>query len=258
MIRLFVGTSPGDDLESQAVVEYTARQYCSLPLDITWMVQARKGDWSGWKTASWRTPFTGYRWGIPAACGFKGRAIYIDSDFIIRADLAELWTQPIPGVALVRNPVGKLSTSCILFDCAKAKAHVPDLPDLRKMDDAHGVLLAHFRAHTHLLAATDGNWDCGDLRGYAIDDPGVKAIHYTRMEHQPHLVKYAIPRLKAEGRTHWYTGPVGLHPRADLQALFDQLLAEAIAAGYTLDRYCGERVDIARRAFTYSHSKVTK
>jgi hypothetical protein len=73
------------------------------------------------------------------------------------------------------------------------------------------------------------------------------------MEHQLHF-KYALPRLKAEGRSHWYTGPVFAHPRQDLQALFDQLYAEALAAGYTVEQY---RVDpfagATRRAFTYKH-----
>lgn len=255
-IRLFVGASAGQDTESQAVLEYTARARCTMPLDIVWMQQADKGFWAGWNTGAWRTPFTGFRWGIPAACGFAGRAIYMDSDFIVRADLADMWRQPIPSVALVRNAIGKLSTSCILFDCAAAKGHVPGIDGLRGMQDAHGTALKYFREHTELLAPFDGNWDCADLRGYNdINDPDIKAIHYSRIETQPHLDR-AVARLAAEGRKHWYTGEIRRHGREDLIALFDQELLAAIAAGYHPSKYaCPPPRNYGRRDFTYGHHK---
>jgi hypothetical protein len=257
-IRLFVGTSArNEDLEAEMVLEYSARKFCSLPLEITWMRQAKKGPWSGWaSSANSRTPFTAYRWSIPSVCGYEGRAIYTDVDFLFCADLAELWTQPIPGVALVRNATGKLSTSCILFDNARAKKHVPPVEELRQMADAHGVLLNYFRKNPQLLAPCAGNWDCPDLKGYQLGDPEVKAIHFTRIETQLHL-KHAIPRLKSEGGSHWYT-EAHEHPRPELQAHFDALLADALAAGYTLDQYRGVAFDAAtRKDFKYSHHVET-
>lgn len=259
-IRLFVGTSAnGEDYEAEAVLEYTARKHCSVPLEITWMRQAAKGPWSGWNSCKrGRTPFSAFRWSIPAVCGYQGTAIYTDVDFFFIADLAELWTQPIPHVGLVRNATGKLSTSCILFDCAAAKGHVPDLPVLRRMGDAHSEILAYFRTHTALLDRFAGNWDCShfckDTKGhYALDDPSIKAIHYTRIESQLHL-KHAIPRLRAQGRSHWYTGDVFPHAHSELQALFDRLLVDAKAAGYTEDRYRDTGfVAATRRDFTYKH-----
>jgi hypothetical protein len=256
-IRLFVGCAAGVDAESQAVLEYTVRTQTTRPVEITWMYQARKGPWSGWATTKWRTPFTGYRWGIPAACGYQGKAIYMDSDFIVRADLGELWDQPVSGVGLVRNATGKLTTSCILFDCAHAQSHVPDLATLRPMPDAHGTLLAYFRARPHLLAEFAGDWDCIDLKGYEdLADPRIKAIHYSRIETQLQLT-HALPRLAREGRSHWYTGPVGPHWRPELQALFDQLLEEAAAAGYTVDRYQTDTTTLTRSNFVYTTSKVS-
>lgn len=251
-IRLFVGVGANnDDLEAQAVLEYTARKHCTQPLEITWMRQAAKGPWSGWACNTGRTPFTHFRWSVPAVCDYRGRAIYTDVDFFFVADLATLWGQPIPRVALVRNATGKLSTSCILFDCAKAKGHVPPLEGLRRRPDAHGTLLRYFREHPELLSATDGNWDCPDLKGSGFDDPTLRAVHFTRIETQLHL-KYAVPRLAAEGRQHWYTGEVFIHPRAELVEHYDRLLVEAQAAGFTLDRYRVEPFDqAARRDFTY-------
>lgn len=259
-IRLFVGTSANnEDLEAECVYEYTARKYCSLPLKITWMRQAAKGPYAGWASSrNNRTPFTAFRWSLPSMCNYEGRAIYTDVDFFFVADLAELWTQPIPNVALVRNATGKLSTSCILFDCAKAKGHVPDLNALKKMPDAHGTLLNYFRKNPHLLSPTEGNWDCPDLKGWNLDDPDLKAVHFTRIETQLHL-KYAIPRLAKEGRKHWYTGEVFAHPNGELAAHYDALYDQALIAGYTPERARVEPFDGAtRKDFTYTHHVGSK
>jgi hypothetical protein len=252
-IRLFVGTSAcNEDLEAEAVLAWSARRYSSLPVEITWMRQSADGPWSGWKSSvNNRTPFSSFRWGVPSACDYTGRAIYSDVDFLYLGDLAEVWTQPIPNVALVRNPTGKLSTSFIVFDCAKAREHVPPIKKLRGMDDAHSTMLNYFRAHPELLSATNGNWDCPDLKGASLDDPNVKAVHFTRIESQIHL-KHAVPRLKREGGSHWYKGEVFPHPRPELQARFDQLLAEAEAAGEGIERYRHMPFDgAARKDFRY-------
>jgi hypothetical protein len=57
LIRIFVGCSANhDDLESQAVLEYTLRKHASQPLKITWMMQSHDPDsWfyvgkGGWDT----------------------------------------------------------------------------------------------------------------------------------------------------------------------------------------------------------------
>lgn len=254
-IRLFVGTDgTNGDLESQMVLEYSARTHCSQPLEIVWMQQAQKGPYAGWQCASGRTPFTHFRWSLPAMCGYQGRAIYTDSDFVFLADLAELWAQDIPAVLLSKQPKGRFAkTCCLVFDCAKAAGHVPDLKALRAMPDPQGTLSKYFKERPELSSDFAGNWNALDGDEMPIGDPRMKAIHYTRMEHQFHL-KYASARLAKAGRTHWYTGPTFAHPRADLQALFDQLYAEALAAGYTVEQYEVDPFTGAqRRAFAYSH-----
>jgi hypothetical protein len=256
-IRLFIGAASDDcDLESQAVAEYTARKYASQPIEIVWMQQSKDGPYAGWNTSRSRTPFSGFRWSLPAMCGFEGRAIYTDTDFIFRADLAELWNQPIPGVLLTkksRKPGGKLKTCCIMFDCERAKAHIGDLPVLKRMDDPQGHYSRYFQQHGELVDNFDGDWNTIDPEG-DLSDPRIKAIHYSRIECQP-AFRHAQARLKAEGRSHWYTGPTFRHPNLALVELFDAELQAAIEAGYTLDRYRGEYVGLTRRAFTYKFHK---
>ena len=268
-IRLFVGTSAnGEDREAEAVLEYTARKHCSLPIDITWMRQAAKGPWSGWRSsASGRTTFSAFRWSVPAVCNFQGKAIYTDVDFFFLADIAELWHQDVSGshVMLMKGPDGKLNySSSILFDCAKCQGHVPSLDRLRKIPDAHSDMLAYFRPRREqLIGGMAGDWNCQTYEKMRVgatvplDLSEAKAYHFTRIEHQLHL-RYAVPRLKAEGRSHWYTGAIGPHPHGGLIDLYDTLYREALAAGYTPDRYPVEAFDGAtRRNFTYTHSRVT-
>jgi hypothetical protein len=202
------------------------------------MYQAKTGLWSDWNTAGWGTPFTGFRWGIPGACSYDGRAIYMDSDFILRADLRELWDQDMRGAAiLVRRPDGKLKTCCMLMDCEAIKPLIPPFKQLRSTRNQNGYLCRVFQQQRARVGAFDGDWNCVDLKGYDdINDPRIKAIHYSKMPCQPHL-KYAIPRLKAEGRRHWYDGELAPHWRPELVSLFDDLYTEAQAAGYTVDRY---------------------
>lgn len=258
VIRLFVGADGNNnDLESQSVLEWSVRKHASEPVEIIWMQNGRK-PWAGWQTSSARTPFSHFRWSIPAVCNWEGRAIYTDSDFCFVADIAELWRQPMHGrVFLARNPEGKTKTCCMLFDCAAAKGHVPTLAVLKDQRDAQGFCSNYFKINRHLVGAFEGDWNAIDLKGYDdIADPRIKAIHYSRIEHQVHL-KYALPRLAADGQAHWYTGPTGPHPRPELQTLFDTLLVEAIAHGYPPERYrIADGIAADRKPFVYRTSLV--
>jgi hypothetical protein len=259
-VRLFVGTSCNNhDLEAQAVLEFSVRLYASLPVDITWMQMSKDGPWSGWRTETARTPFTHYRWSLPAVCGYEGRAIYTDSDFIFRADVAELWRQPIPepAILLTKNPEGKVRTCCMLFDCARAKGHIPDLDALRRRISPQDSITSYLKTYRHLMAPFEGDWNCIDLKGYEdINDPRIKAIHYSRVECQPSL-RHAKKRLEDEGKTHWYKGPTGPHWRPELIDLFDRILVLARENGYPPEKYRIEpHGDYVKKPFVYAHSKV--
>lgn len=240
-IRLFLGSSPnGEDYEADAVAEYSARKNSSLPIDLTWMRQSKSGPYSGWSCGSGRTPFSHYRWSLPAMCGFAGRAIYADADFVFMADLAELWRQPIPGVILClksSKPSGKIRTCCMVFDCAKAKGIVPDLKALKRMPDPQGTLSKQFYNDAVSSGYECGNWNVRDPQTQEeLLSPDTKAVHHTHMYSQLHL-SYVAARLSKEGREHWYRGEIVQHKNEALRVLFDELLKEAQAAGYTYESY---------------------
>lgn len=257
-VRLFVGSSPdGSDYEAEAVLAYSVRKHASVPVSITWMRQSTTGDFSGWKSnATARTPFSHYRWSLPALTGYKGRAIYADTDVLFMSDIAELATAPIPGVILCQKlskPGGKIRTCCMVVDCEKARGHIPVLTELKRMSDPQGSMTRYFIDRPQLAHPYGcGNWNTRDPKtADELYAPSTKAVHYTRIEHQCHL-PHAQRRLKAQGRSHWYSGPMFPHPNQELQRLFDRLLDEAKEAGYTYDSFgYDESASITRRDFTY-------
>jgi hypothetical protein len=250
MIRIFIGCSANsEDLEFQAVVHYSLERHASQPLDITWMRLSRdpQSFWysdpkanKGWCTKGWATPFSALRWGIPAACNFEGKAIYMDLDMIAKADIAELWDQEIPdGYAMVSKPEAICVT---LYDCAKMRKVLPPIDQIKsKVGFYRDVRNAVIKGRN--IKRYHGNWNCLDMRRdgggeYAdVNDPEIKILHFTHIPTQPHL-PYAINRLEQEGGKHWYRKQViHAHHRKDAVAYFDRELNGALESGYTLDKY---------------------
>jgi hypothetical protein len=249
-IRIFVGYSGNDeDLEFASVLHYSLETQASRPLDITWMRLSRdpKSFWyadpqtkRGWRTDRWATPFSALRWGIPAFCNFQGKAIYMDIDMIAMADIAELWDQDVPqGFGMLAKPEAPCVT---LYDNAKMKQILPPIDTIKFTPGLYRDIRNHIKPVAKRYV---GNWNCLDMRKdgpaggqyKSVFDPDIKVLHFTEIPTQPHL-RYAIPRLKEEGRSHWYNKmPLRPHPRKDAVELFDNLLTKAQHAGYELDRY---------------------
>lgn len=245
-VRVFVGTAANhEDVESQSVLEYTLRSRSSLPVEITWMRQSRDPTspfycgQGGWDTSHWTTPFSGFRWAISSFCGYAGRAIYMDSDVIVRADIAELWNTPMQdGCCVVAKGGSSAWRFCVsLWDCERAASYVSPLHLLWKANGHKEMTLRFRNAPWVQQFAPDQNWNCLDLEAFAdIDDPRIKAIHYTSISTQPHL-RWAIPRLERAGQTHWFEGTVREHHRGDLIRLFDAEFVAAVKSGYPIERY---------------------
>lgn len=240
MIRIFVGCAPnGEDAESQAVLEYTLRKNSSEEIQIEWMRMSHDPEsfWHGWATERWPTPFSAFRWGIPARCGYEGKAIYMDSDIIVNGDIASLWRQEIPsGKIVLAKHGGRLCVS--LWDCAAAQKVLWPIEKIKADPTSHREMGMRIKS-SGAVGQFSGDWNCLDGEGFS-DLTLPQAIHYTDMSCQPQL-KHALPRLQAAGLKHWFDGTVKPHPRADLQAMFDRLLAEAEDAGFLAQAYVPER-----------------
>lgn len=235
-IRVFVGCAPNhEDAESQAVLEYTLRSHASEDVQITWMKLSNdpSSPFHGWNSRNWPTPFSGFRWAVPALCNFEGRAIYMDSDMIVMSDIAELWNMPIaPNCAVRAKSSGRLCVS--LWNCSH-----PDVA--RELDFIKNNATVHYGASVEPFPK-DQNWNCLDGEDYpSIFHKDIKCLHYTSMPHQPHL-PHALTRLKREGRTHWFDGKVTTHWRPEIVELFNTLLIEATRNGYSYEDYCRDPI----------------
>lgn len=239
MIRVFVGCAPNhEDAESQAVFEWSLRKYSSLPVEITWMKMNvdQRSPFYGWNTTDWATPFTAFRWAVPYLCNFNGRAIYSDSDFIFKADIAELWNKPFESGKIVMSKTPN-RTCLIMWNCELAKDHILPFDELRSRTDTHSVMRKYLVDHPNLVQKFDRNWNCLDGENYDdLNDSDIAAIHYTHMKSQPHLSR-ASKRLAKENRQHWFDGEFARHWRNDLIDLFETMLKEAEQNGYTVTRY---------------------
>src|SRR3546814_12816555 len=105
------------------VLEHSLRQHASLPVDINWMQLSSdpqsfwysdSGIPAGWHTERWATPFSGFRWAVPAYCGYEGRAIYMDTDTLVLDDIAALWRAPMPeGTVVLARRHESFSRFCV-------------------------------------------------------------------------------------------------------------------------------------------------
>ncbi len=266
MIRVAVGCAPNhDDIESQAVFEWSLRKHSSEPVEITWMMLSRDpsslfysiGN-DGWHTQNWATPFTGFRWAVPALCGFEGKAIYSDSDVIWMADVAELYYQEFQPHRILMGKGGGSWRFCVsMWDCAAAKSYLWPIERLQAESTSH-MKMTQMVLGQKLVQGFVGDWNCLDGEGHPnLNDGKLKALHYTSMPHQPQL-KYALPRLARLHRKHWFDGKVQQHWRPDLGVLFAKLLHEAIDNGYPPEKYMDTPVygEIRKQKLTTHRGRI--
>jgi hypothetical protein len=111
-IRVFVGS---DGFQRAAGMERTLahsiRSRTQHDVEIVFMTSGAKGfevshdgrygTWAmghepgvAWSGRGWGTDFSAFRFAIPELSGFRGRAIYLDVDMIVLADIAELLDVP--------------------------------------------------------------------------------------------------------------------------------------------------------------------
>lgn len=248
MIRIFVGCAANnEDLESQAVLHWSLKKNSSEAFIISFMQLSKNPNSPlysngklGWQISDWTTPFSGFRWAVPEICGFAGQAIYMDSDVIVRGDVAELWKQGFaPGhMVIAKGPKHPQRLCVCKWNCSAAKDWLPRLSDIQGDGNCHRFLMKRIAGMPQLVQPFGnlGDWNALDLEPLDINDPNIKAVHYTGIP--THLgLKYSIPRLAKEGKKHWFNGIPRHNPNNELQILFDNLLIEAIENDYRPEDY---------------------
>jgi len=208
-IRLFVGT----DVYQRAAgaerqLENSVKRNTPSEVDITFMRQGSPGwDWGG-QAHAWCTPFSMFRWFIPEACEYEGRAIYMDADMAVLRDLNELWNHDLKGRAGAFAGRNSNKADVILWDCAAVKdcdpswSRTPD--DKSPIGDYCGRHSLARKAGAKALYKSNlpEYWDHRDI--LVKEGPERTGIlHWTKLRTQPykpypHAYPYDIPHACPE------------------------------------------------------------
>jgi lipopolysaccharide biosynthesis glycosyltransferase len=126
-IRIFIGSSPKNTIE-EAVFRYTLQKYTTSAIEIH-VINGQAGTATNLNTGEVKslppnligripgaTAFSLGRWAIPEWCGYRGKAIYCDSDQVLLADLAQLWNFDLSGCTLAAVPVKQAKSATAYID----------------------------------------------------------------------------------------------------------------------------------------------
>lgn len=184
-VRVFVGASEAETLPLK-VLEHTVSETSHRPvvfypmMGLSCPVPRRRRDQPG-------TNFSLYRFMVPELAGFRGRAIYMDSDMLVFRDIGELWDRPFNGSKIMAVPDGaggRVKPSVMVLDCGRLDWRIGEI--VRDIDrglftyDELMYELCIVRPE-EIRADLDPGWNSFDE--YV---PGTTALlHYTVMHTQP-------------------------------------------------------------------------
>lgn len=199
-IRVYTGTEPKTEI-ARKVLEFSIRRRTEAEVQFVSMIGP---EWEypidGIKVG---TGFSLRRWMIPAYCGWKGRAIYLDADIQCFTDIAGLWHlgdrtreqhPPFPVLWATlqadkwspKKPVPQ--TSVMLIDCEEAKGWPGFdidflLDDLRQTPtkEHYGFMMHAQWLPQNLVAPLASKWN--HLNVY--EQGRTRLLHYTKEPEQP-------------------------------------------------------------------------
>lgn len=155
----------------------------------TWRTNVGFGE--AWKKrGAWGTPFSAFRFAVPELCGFKGRALYLDADMLVRADVRELLEMPLKKgyTCISRKRTDVAVIDCSRFETLRDWQRWPSIKEMKRSGWITGVycqILMQLGENDHTL---DPVWNACDPMVHC-KDPGVdglKLLHYTVVPTQPY------------------------------------------------------------------------
>jgi hypothetical protein len=165
MQRIFIGFDHRQPI-AYNVLQYSIVARASRPVSITPLVYAqlpvkRRG----------LTPFAFSRFLVPWLCGYQGVALFLDTDMLVQADIADLFDlMDDSAVMVVKHALDYEWASLMLFNCAH--------PDNRVLTPEY----IETAEHLHRISWTDksgelpGEWN--HLVMYDRPEPA-RILHYT-------------------------------------------------------------------------------
>jgi Glycosyl transferase family 8 len=186
-IRVYVGSEEAQALGVK-VLEYSIRRRASMDVEVFPLHHARM-EFPMPKDARNRprTPFSFQRFNIPALKGYRGRAIYLDSDMQVFQDIKALWTLPFDGADLLaareRGGTGrKPQFSVMLLNCEELHWDITEIvARLDRGELTYETLMYEMAVARKVSAAISPEWN--SLERYVEGETAL--LHYTDMPTQP-------------------------------------------------------------------------
>jgi len=131
-IRVFVGADSAQGIGVK-MLEYSIKKHTPMAVEVS-LIDDRDVPVPRDPKCRSRSGFSFSRFKIPALCGNRGRAIYMDADMQVFTDLGRLWTWPMDGsdVAYCEQPSERgrpPQYSVMLMNCANLPWKVADVID---------------------------------------------------------------------------------------------------------------------------------
>jgi hypothetical protein len=190
-IRIFVGTDSSQMLAAK-VLEYSIKKHASMSVTFEPMCDVTVPLPKNPKHHP-RTGFSFARFLIPRLCDYKGRAVYLDADMLVFADMAKIWTLPLNGgdIICAEQPTetGRVRQySVMLLNCAGLHWDIGDIVtglDDGKYDYAGLMYDLCIVPRDRISPTLPYEWN--SLEFY---QPGTTClIHYTDMPTQPWVAR---------------------------------------------------------------------
>ncbi|HKP47720.1 MAG TPA: hypothetical protein VJT50_14060 [Pyrinomonadaceae bacterium] len=186
-IRIYVG-SLEEQMLAVKVLEYSIRKHASMTVEVLPLHQAAlKTPVPRDAKNAPRTPFSFQRFLIPALAQRRGRAIYLDSDMQLFADIRQLWVTPFNGGDLLaaskpNDSERRPQFSVMLLDCEALEWDIGEIvARLDRGELTYEQLMFEMSVAKNIRADLDPRWN--SLEHF---EPGRTALlHYTDMATQP-------------------------------------------------------------------------
>lgn len=186
-IRIFVGTDSSQMLAAR-VLEYSIKKHASMSVSVVPLCEIPVPLPKNPKNRP-RTGFSFARFLIPLLCNYDGRAIYLDADMLVLADVARLWTLPLDEAdILCAEQPGKKGRvrqySVMLMNCSTLRWNIEEIVaglDEGKYDYAKLMYDFCIVPPERITPTLPYEWN--SLEFY--DESKTCLVHYTDMPTQP-------------------------------------------------------------------------
>ncbi len=200
VVRIFVGAHE-HELLALKVLEYSIVRHTDLAVAVRTVDNTLAPMPADPRFAPY-TRFSYGRFAIPKLVGYRGRAIYMDSDMLVFRDIAEVWNTAFDGAKILiekqtrRSRKRGRSTAFMMMDCAALRW---------EPEEIIAGLGVHYDYEQ--LMSIDPLLEDGDLRdglplGWnSLDrmNDETRLLHFTRVKTQPWVVPPPSPRSAVDG-----------------------------------------------------------